>query len=258
VIKADLNAPIKKKLAVPLTFNFESLPGNGAQKTNSSSFAASELRSRLEQLLAEENAKPHSRPSSSVQMQTSISSRPQSAPSPKAKAKNSAKGSSAKFKGKVSGKIMAVVQRNETKNKVAKDTKVRNEKVERKSGKTKRKGQLKESSETSVEKEEQEKKEDEELVEESDPQNLMLQPDNLRSTKIKLLCTANENSEYFRDPSKSLALVKEWRKRLETTRASCEQMLEQLKAFRDPPAVRSSLSSLTNSYNLPSGKTVGL
>jgi hypothetical protein len=259
-VKADLNAPRKKKTAVPLVFNFDSLNGNnGPQKTN---LMASELRTRLEQILAEESSNiAQSRPSSSIQMQTSLTSRPQSAPSPKAKSAKKSGKSSGKFKGKVSGKIMTVVERsNEAKQK---QPKVRNDNLPAVRRKSKSSTKSK-SQETSTEKddEEPEKHDDEKLEDEVqeppvDPDNLMLQPDNLRSSKIKLLSTAHENSKYFKDPSRSLALVKEWRKRLETTRASCEQMLEQLKAFRDPPAARSSLSSLTNSYNLPqTGKSL--
>jgi len=191
-------------------------------------------------------------------MQTSHSSRPQSATSPKTKAKKPGK-SSTKFKGKVSGKIMAVVQRSSDAK--LKPAKVRSENPPaRRKPKSAANGKQKSSIETSTEKEDEvsdakneEQQQDETLDEQPvDPNNLMLQPDNLRSTKIKLLSTANENSEYFKDPSRSLALVKEWRKRLEVTRASCEQMLEQLKAFRDPPATRSSLLTLTNNtYNLP-------
>lgn len=258
MVKADLNAPIKKKPAVPMLFNFDTLNGNNGATKPSSTLVASELRSRLELLLVEESVnKCQSRPSSSIQMQTSHSSRPHSAASPKVKSEKKSGKSSAKFK--VSGKIMAVVQRSsDTKQKPAK---VRSENPPNARRKTKSAANARQklSIETSTEKEDdvsddkkEEQQQDETQDQPVDPNNLMLQPDNLRSTKVKLLSTANENSEYFKDPSRSLALVKEWRKRLETTRASCEQMLEQLKAFRDPPATRSSLLTLTNNtYNLP-------
>lgn len=258
MVKADLNAPIKKKPAVPMLFSFDTLNGNNAVSKPSATLVASELRNRLELLLVEENvSKSQSRPSSSIQMQTSHSSRPHSATSPKAKSAKKSGKSSSKFKGKVSGKIMAVVQRSS-------DVKLKPAKLQSENPPVKRKTKSAANSkqksviETSTEKEDEtsdakeEQQQDETQEEPVDPNNLMLQPDNLRSTKIKLLSTANENSEYFKDPSRSLALVKEWRKRLEVTRASCEQMLEQLKAFRDPPATRSSLLTLTNNnYNLP-------
>ncbi|XP_059480260.1 tubulin glycylase 3A-like [Neocloeon triangulifer] len=245
VVKADLNAP-KKKPVGPL-FNFEILNDPG-QLNQPPAISASELRSRLEHLLIEKS-KHVSRPSSSVQMQTNGSSRPQSASTPRPLKNTKGSKSAAKFKGRVSGKIMAVVKRDDSKlsNKTSKC------KVEPQKGKRKLKVLEKSSAETSTDKEqhdstgqsdEKSNNLDLQASEESNSQSLMLQPDNLRSTKVKLSCIASENSECFRDPIKSLALVKEWRKRLETTRASCEQMLAQLKAFRDPPAVRSSLSTI--------------
>lgn len=68
--------------------------------------------------------------------------------------------------------------------------------------------------------------------------SLLLQAANLRSTKVIIASDTvdvfDDEQECFKDPGRSLALVKEWRRRLEATRASCEQMLAQLKAFRDP------------------------
>ncbi|KAF4522297.1 hypothetical protein B566_EDAN011005 [Ephemera danica] len=74
--------------------------------------------------------------------------------------------------------------------------------------------------------------------EEKPEHDLMLQPDNQRQSSREVAVIDDIDQEAcFQDPGRSLAMVKEWRRRLEATRASCEQMLAQLKAFRDPPTM---------------------
>ncbi|CAB3379346.1 Hypothetical predicted protein [Cloeon dipterum] len=235
VVKADLNAPKRKQTSQPQLFNFELL-NNLNQLTQPAAISAAELRSRLEHLLLEKNQakERESRPSSSMQIHTTGSSRPQSASTPRPPKNKGQKSNGGKFKGKVSGKIMSVVERSSESGKGKRGRAV--------TAKKRSKSVEKEAPKAAEEEVEEEKQEETT----SPRQELMLQPDNLRSAKVKLSCIAVENSECFRDPSKSLALVKEWRRRLETTRASCEQMLAQLKAFRDPPSGRSSLSTLYN------------
>jgi hypothetical protein len=265
VVKAEINAPIKQKKSPSISQIL-----NSQVELPSAPISATELRVRLERLLAESthetkcsinaSQNPSVRPESRARSENTapVSPVPPNISKPVSvrvkKSKKSA--NSNKFKGKISGKNITVIQR-ENDIRYVKD----NVKVNKKSKSDKSKRSEKKSSKNKLKEEEIVKNDElennlspekvdidngtrneEQVVKgENEEQNLMLQPENLRQNSKDIVVTDVDDHEEgcFRDPGRSLALVKEWRRRLEATRASCEQMLAQLKAFRDPPQLKS-------------------
>lgn len=252
VVKAEMNIPVKhhKNSTSSLINQILSAHTQSAPPP----LSASELRHRLERLLAE-SARQKSRHSSRARSAHTNPApspppvKPQTPLAPSKTKKTKTKGVVGKFKGKVSGKNMAVVERDNDirfvkDNKPSKQSK--SDKIKDRNNNKNLEKKPKEEEEIESE-ENQNNNADQDNNNETttdaipevtaENQDLLLQPDNLRSTKVEIEVTDTlTEEECFKDPGRSLALVKEWRRRLEATRASCEHMLAQLKAFRDPPA----------------------
>jgi hypothetical protein len=267
VVKAEMNIPVKHKRNVASMAN----PIIGfPPPATAPALSATELRVRLDRLLADSarekihlvsSSGPPSRTRSAI---TNPTTPPVKIPSPTKGKKGRKSVSSGKFKGKISGKNIVAVERDidvkylreiktSRQSKLDKKNKDGNNNSSKKLSKKlkdltneaeKCENEDKTSSENNNEDKEIEFETnnnnhcDDESNEIKIESNLLLQADNLRSTKVIISTDTtdafDDEQECFKDPGRSLALVKEWRRRLEATRASCEQMLAQLKAFRDP------------------------